>query len=194
MFLSMPSPSEASSSLYARDIADDGYVSNLTRLWAWRPDVFDSFLNTRRVLTEKATLSLRERAILVCATAANVGDSYCALAWGRTLASETDPTTAAEVLQRKEPSALTARERALATWARQVVRDPNAITAEDVDRLRRAGVTDEEIFNATVFVAFRLAFSTVNDALGACPDAPLAEAAPATVRDAVNYGRSVSES
>ncbi len=32
------------------------------------------------------------------------------------------------------------------------------------------------------------------DALGACPDAPLAEAAPATVRDAVNYGRSVSES
>src|SRR6266496_2582723 len=108
MFLSMPSPSEASSSLYARDIADDGYVSNLTRLWAWRPDVFDSFLNTRRVLTEKATLSLRERAILVCATAANVGDSYCALAWGRTLASETDPTTAAEVLQRKEPSALTA--------------------------------------------------------------------------------------
>ena len=193
MFLSMPSPSEASSSLYARDIADDGYVSNLTRLWAWRPDVFDSFSNTRRVLTEKATLSLRERAILVCATAANVGDSYCALAWGRTLASETDPTTAAEVLQRKEPSALTARERALATWARQVVRDPNAITAEDVDRLRRAGVTDEEIFNATVFVAFRLAFSTVNDALGACPDAPLAGAAPASVRDAVNYGRSVSE-
>jgi uncharacterized peroxidase-related enzyme len=193
MFLSMPSPSEASSSLYARDIADDGYVSNLTRLWAWRPDVFDSFLNTRRVLTEKAALSLRERAILVCATAANMGDSYCALAWGRTLASETDPTTAAEVLQRKEPSALTARERALATWARQVVRDPNAITAEDVDRLRQAGVTDGEIFNATVFVAFRLAFSTVNDALGACPDAPLAGAAPASVRDAVNYGRSVSE-
>ena len=193
MFLSMPGPSEASSSLYARDIADDGYVSNLTRLWAWRPDVFDSFSNTRRVLTEKATLSLRERAILVCATAANMGDSYCALAWGRTLASETDPTTAAEVLQRKEPSALTARERALATWARQVVRDPNAITAEDVDRLRQAGVTDGEIFNATVFVAFRLAFSTVNDALGACPDAPLAGAAPASVRDAVNYGRSVSE-
>jgi uncharacterized peroxidase-related enzyme len=193
MFLSTPSPSEASSAHYARDIADDGYVSNLTRLWAWRPDVFDAFLNARTLLTEKATFSLRERAILVCATAANVGDSYCALAWGTTLASETDPTTAAEVLQRKEATALTARERALATWAGQVARDPNAITAEDVDRLRGAGIADEEIFNATVFVAFRLAFSTVNDALGACPDGPLAAGAPAAVRDAVSYGRTVAD-
>ena len=30
-----------------------------------------------------STLSSRERAVLVCATAASVGDSYCALAWGR---------------------------------------------------------------------------------------------------------------
>ena len=193
MFLSTPGPSEASSALYARDLADDGYVSNLARLWAWRPDVFDAFVNLRALLIEKATLSFRERAILVCATAANVGDSYCALAWGARLASETDPTTTAEVLQRKEASALTARERALATWSGQVVRAPNAITAEDVDRLRGAGITDEEIFNATVFVALRLAFSTVNDALGACPDGPLAASAPAKVRDAVTYGRGVSE-
>ena len=115
MFLSAPKPSEASSAHYARDITDDGYVSNLTRLWAWRPDVFDAFLNARALLTEKAGLSLRERAILVCASAANLGDSYCALAWGTTLAAETDPTTAAEVLQRKEASALSARESALAT-------------------------------------------------------------------------------
>ena len=193
MFLSTPSFTEASSAHFARDMADDGYVSNLTRLWAWRPDVFDAFLNTRTLLTSKAMLSLRERAILVCATAANVGDSYCALAWGTRLASETDPTIAAEVLQRKEASAPTAREKALAVWAGQVVRAPNAITVGDVNRLRGTGITDEEIFNATVFVAFRLAFSTVNDALGACPDGPLAQGAPASVRDAVSYGRRGSD-
>ena len=193
MFLAEPPPSEASSALYARDIADDGYVSNLARLWAWRPDVFDAFVKVRSLLTEKAALSLRERAILVCATAASVGDSYCALAWGPKLAFETDPLTAAAVLQQKEATALNARERALATWAGQVVREPNAITAADVDRLREAGITDEEIFNATVFVAFRLAFSSVNDALGARPDQPLAAAAPAAVRDAVVYGRRVSD-
>lgn len=193
MFLEEPPDTEARSALYARDVADDGYVANFTRLWAWRPEVFGAFSRLRNLLTEQAALSLRERAILVCATAANLGDSYCALAWGTRLASETDPNTAAQVAQSKEPPALTARERALATWAGQVVLKPNAITAEDVDSLRAAGLTDQEIFDVTVFVAFRIAFSTVNDALGARPDWQLAAAAPATVRDAVRYGRAVSE-
>jgi uncharacterized peroxidase-related enzyme len=193
MFLCTPQANEANSALYSRDVTDDGFVANFTRLWAWRPDVFDAFVSLRKLLTEQAALSLRERSILVCATAANLGDSYCALAWGTTLASESDPMSAAAVLQRKEAAELTTREKALAKWAGQVVREPNAITVEDVDQLRAVGLTDEEIFNATVFVAFRLAFSTVNDALGARPDYQLAAAAPAAVRDAVAYGRSVSE-
>lgn len=193
MFLSEPPANEAIADLYARDVADDGYVANLTRLWAWRPDVFDTLTSLRKLLTDKAALSLRERSILVCATAANLGDAYCALAWGKRLASETDAATAAAVLQRDEAAELTARERALAAWAGQVVRKPNATTTEDVDRLRASGLTDEEIFNATVFVAFRVAFSTVNDALGARPDRQLAAAVPAEVRDAVVYGRSVAE-
>ena len=193
MFLRTPHPNEANSALYSRDVADDGYVANVTRLWAWRPDVFDGFLSLRSLLTQQAALSLRERAILACATAANLGDSYCALAWGAKLASETDPTTAAQVVQRKEAAELTARERALAIWAGKVVLEPNAITSTDVDLLRAAGLTDQEVFDVTVFVAFRLAFSTVNDALGARPDWELAAAAPAAVRDAVSYGRTVSE-
>jgi uncharacterized peroxidase-related enzyme len=193
MFLCPPPPSNANAALYARDVADDGYVSNFTRLWAWRPDVFDAFFSLRKLLTEQAKFSDRELSILVCATAANVGDSYCALAWGTKLASASNPVTAVAVLQREETAELTLREKALAVWAGQVVRAPNAIQAADVDRLRAAGLTDGEIFDATVLVAFRLAFSTVNDALGACPDQQLAAGAPAAVRDAVAYGRSVSE-
>jgi len=192
MFLSEPPANEATAKLYARDIAGDGYVANLTRLWAWRPDVFDAFTGLRKLLTDKAALSMRERAILVCATAANLGDSYCALAWGKRLAAQIDAATAASVLQRDEAARLTARERALAAWAGLVARKPNAITTEDVDQLRAAGLTDDAIFDATVFVAFRLAFSTVNDALGARPDRELAAAAPVEVRDAVVYGRSVA--
>ena len=43
--------------------------------------------------------------------------------------------------------------------------------------LRAAQATalnDREIFETTAFIAFRLAFSTVNDALGALPDPQLA--------------------
>jgi hypothetical protein len=41
----------------------------------------------------------------------------------------------------------------------------------------------------SVFVALRIAFSTVNDALGAVPDAELIASVPATVADVVSGGR-----
>jgi len=135
MFLSAPDSNEATSALYARDLADDGYVGNLTRLWARRPDVFNAFLSVRTLLTEKAALSLRDRALLVCATAAAVGDSYCALAWGAKPAAESDPATAAAVLRRKKADALSAREEALVAPANSAVaRSTAADTAEAVQR------------------------------------------------------------
>ena len=58
----------------------------------------------------------------------------------------------------------------MADWARKVVKNPNMTTPADVQALRDAGLTDEQIFAVTVFVALRVAFSMVNDALGAVPD------------------------
>src|SRR5438105_4275883 len=156
MFLNDSAPNQANAALYGRDIADDGYVSNFTRLWGWRSDLFEAFFNLPKRLMDETTLTVRERAILACAIAANLGDSYCALGWGARLASESSPTIAAAVLQRMKHSQLSARENALATWAHKVVGDPNAITAGDVDRLGATGVTEQEIFDATLFVAFRL--------------------------------------
>jgi alkylhydroperoxidase family enzyme len=137
------------------------------------------------------TLTPRELALLVCASARALGDSYCALAWGAKLAALTDESIAAAVLRGAAPDALTARESALHRWAGRVARDPNAIAAPDVEALREAGLSEREIFEATAFVAFRVAFSTVNDALGARPDRELADAAPAAVRAAITYGRPV---
>jgi len=51
------------------------------------------------------------------------------------------------------------------------------------------GLSDQEIFDATMTVALRVMFSTVNDALGAQPDAQLAQRVPAAVRAAVTCGR-----
>ena len=49
--------------------------------------------------------------------------------------------------------------------------DPNATTPADIQELRDCGLDDGQIFAITAFVAFRIAFSTVNDSLGAQPDA-----------------------
>jgi uncharacterized peroxidase-related enzyme len=168
-------------------------VMNLSRLWAWRPDVHSAFSALRAQLTGASSLSPRELGVLVCATAASLGDSYCALAWGARLAGSSDASTAAAVLRASQSDAMTAREQALSVWARKVSKNPNATVREDVENLRSAGFSDKEIFEATAFIALRMAFSTVNDALGAHPDWQLAEAAPPEVRSAVTFGRPSAE-
>jgi len=188
MFLKEPSTPEAAEFL-AKELAQSGYVMNLERAWAWRPDVAEAFVELRKRLIGNSSLSPREVALLVCASVSALGDSYCSLAWGAKLAKLGDAALAAKVLSGGNAPGLSAREEALRRWAGQVVADPNATRSADVDALRAAGLSDKEIFEATAFIAFRVAFSTVNDALGASPDAQLAAEAPAEVRSAVTYGR-----
>jgi alkylhydroperoxidase family enzyme len=187
-FLNEPSETDETKRLYDADLESDGYVGNLTRIWSWRPDVSESFAALRRLLTSESTLALEDYAILVAATASTLGDSYCSLAWGTRLATLAGEQIAAEVL-RGGSAELTDRQRALAEWARQVVRDPNATTQSGVEALKEVGLDDRSIFEATTFIALRLAFSTVNDALGAAPDTQLERAAPHAVRQAVMFGR-----
>ena len=190
MFINPPGPSEESERIY-RSIADvQGFVMNLSKAWAWRPDIFDGFADLRNQLTSQSTFSKLELAAMVCSAAAELGDSYCALAWGKTLAVESSPELAASVIDGSSVDGLTTRAGALAKWARKVARDPNSTTRQEVDALRSAGFNDREIFEATAFIAFRLAFSTVNDALGINPDGELFEGTPAIVRNSVTFGRS----
>jgi alkylhydroperoxidase/carboxymuconolactone decarboxylase family protein YurZ len=158
MFLEEPPASETTDAAYAADQEADGYVSNITRLWCWRPDLDASFSALRASLMHSSALTEREWAVLVSSAVAECKDSYCSLAWGPRLAKLTDVETAAQV----------------------------------VARLREVGLGDREIFEATALIAFRLAFSTINDALGAAPDRQLADAAPDPIRAAVSYGRAPS--
>jgi uncharacterized peroxidase-related enzyme len=193
MFLPKPADSAATSRLYESDLNELGFVMNLSHAWAWRPEVCEDFSALRSLLTTSSSLSQRELAVIVCSTAASLGDSYCALAWGKKLAAESGASIAAAVLQGSEGAGSATRDRALSAWARKVAKNPTATTAADVDELRAAGLSDQEIFEATVLAAFRLAFSTVNNALGVRPDWQVAAAAPPEVRSAVSFGRAVAE-
>jgi hypothetical protein len=46
-FLGEPPASEATTQAYEADRESDGYVGNLTRLWSWRPDLYESFVAQR---------------------------------------------------------------------------------------------------------------------------------------------------
>jgi uncharacterized peroxidase-related enzyme len=190
-FLEEPPVSSEAQALYDEDLADGGYVWNVSRLWAHQPDTLKRLFELMSQAFAPGGLGFRQRGILVTAAASTLGDSYCSLAWGGKLGQASDAAVAAGVLTGSD-AGLTDQERAMAAWARKVAADPNATTPADLQALRDAGLGDGQIFAITAFVALRLAFSTINDSLGAQPDAQLAESLPRVVREAVTYGRPVA--
>jgi hypothetical protein len=135
-FLQEPESSGAAQVLFDEDRAELGYVMNVSRLWAYQPELVTGLFDLMR-----------------------------------------------------RASGLEPAERPLAAWARAVAGDPNATHAAQVAALRAAGYADADIFAMTVFVALRVALSTVNDALGIAPDTELAAGLPPDVRRAVTFGR-----
>jgi SAM-dependent methyltransferase/alkylhydroperoxidase family enzyme len=187
-FLAPPIDTPEAQRLFDDDLERSGYVANVSRLWAFMPSTLEGLSDLMGQVTEAGSLTLRQRAVLVTAAASTLGDSYCSLAWGKKLAAEVGSDVAASVI-RGEDEGLDPSERVLARWARLVATDPNAIVADDVQALRDGGFDDEQIFAISTFVALRLAFSTVNDALGARPDRELRISTPDAVRSAVIFGR-----
>ena len=187
-FLEEPAMTPPVQALYEEDLAESGYVWNVSRLWAHQPGTLHSLFELMSQAFKESQLHFRQRGILVTAAASALGDSYCSLAWGGKLSGVSDAAVAAGVLSGSD-AGLTDQERAMAVWARKVVKDPNATTPADVQALRDTGLTDGQIFAITAFVALRLAFSTVNDALGAGPDPQLVATLPEAVVQTVTYGR-----
>jgi uncharacterized peroxidase-related enzyme len=191
-FLAAQTPDTEAERLFNEDIDELGYVMNVSKLWAYQPLTLRHLFDLMGETYSIDGLTFRQRGILVTACASTLGDSYCSLAWGTKLASRSDAETAAGVL-RGVDDRLSPQEQAMAQWARKVARDPNRIAPEDVQAMRDAGYSDAQVFGITVYVALRMAFSTVNDALGARPDSALRSSAPTMVLDAVDYGRAIDE-
>lgn len=180
--------SEAAQAMFDEDIDDFGFVMNVSRLWAYQPETANHLFDVMSEAFKASGLDFRHRGLLVLATASSLGDSYCSLAWGYKLAN-VDAGEAAAAVLRGNDAQLAPAEEAMVAWTRKVVRDPNSTTSEDVQRLRDVGFTDSQIFAITTFVALRMAFSTVNDSLGARPDIGLVSLAPAAISESVTFGR-----
>lgn len=194
MFIDEPGPSPEREALYEKDVADVGYVMNLTRAWAWIPPINDGLFDLLDRSAKIGDLSYRDKGILITAMASKMGDSYCSLAWGSRLAEATDPATAAATVVGQRSESMTVRDVALASWARKLAADPSSTNQDDIDDLRRVGLSDRQIAAATAYVALRVAFSTFNAGLGAAPDLEKAQAAPAEVVDAITFGRPADRS
>lgn len=78
-------------------------------------------------------------------------------------------------------------------WARNVARNPSDTSAADAQALRYVGAAIRRSSRSPTLVALRIALSTVNDALGARPDAAFRSTAPQAVLRAVTFGRPIDD-
>jgi uncharacterized peroxidase-related enzyme len=155
--------------LYEEDREDKGYVSNYTRLFAYRPEVFDAWGDLNSSI--KTAMGLRRYELATLAAARTLKSSYCSLAHGQVLRDKhlgADGLVA--VVVDRHASELSPQEVAIMDFAEKVAGDATAITAEDVQSLRQQGLSEAEIFDVALAAGARSFFSKVLDAMGAKPD------------------------
>jgi ubiquinone/menaquinone biosynthesis C-methylase UbiE/alkylhydroperoxidase family enzyme len=182
-YLAVPAETAQTRALAEEDRADFGFVTNASRLWMNDPALQDALFEVVMSAASGAGLSVPERGVATVTATRLVGDTYCPLAWGHKLAAATTPELAASVLLGSDDG-LDERARVLAGWARKVVTAPASTCPDDVERLRAAGFDDPQILRLTLFIGLRVAFATVNAALGARPEQPYVDLLDDVVRDA----------
>ncbi|MDP9494602.1 MAG: peroxidase-related enzyme [Actinomycetota bacterium] len=178
--------------LYEEDRADKGYVSNYSRLFAHRPDVYEAWSALSGSI--KTAMGLRRYELATLAAARTLKSSYCSLAHGKVLRDKflgTEQLVA--VIDHRNTSELPPDEVAIMDFAEKVAADASSITASDIERLRQHGLGEADILDVALAAAARSFFSKVLDAMGVKPDPAFRELEP-ELQSLLTVGRPIAAS
>ena len=166
----------AESALYDADLEQQGYVANMTRVFAHRPELWAAWRGLVGAL--RGSMDWRRYELVTVAAARELRSSYCMLAHGKVLVEEFyDADQVRAIVEGHGP--LDEVDRAVMQLGAKVARDAAAVTVDDIARLRALGLSDGEILDVVATAGARCFFSKTLDALGAEPDAAYRELDPA---------------
>ena len=169
-----------------------GDGTNFERLFERRPEAFAAWRALNGAIKER--MDPRRYELATIAAAARLRSSYCVLAHGSVLRERfIDDGTLRGLVTDHRLAGLDEQEVAVMDFAQKVVDDATSVTEADVERLRRAGLADDEILDVALAAAARCFFSKTLDALGVQADARYRELAP-ELRDALTVGRPIAAS
>jgi uncharacterized peroxidase-related enzyme len=178
--------------LYDRDRETLGYVANYTKVFAHRPEVYTAW--ARLIGAIRSGMDKRRYELVTLAAAAHLRSTYCMLAHGTVLlrSNLVTPDGLEAIARDYRQAGLSPAEVAMMAFAEKVTLNAHAITAEDVETLRRHEFSDTEIFDIAVTAAARCFFSKTLDAVGAAPDDTFRNL-DERLRDALTVGRPFGE-
>jgi uncharacterized peroxidase-related enzyme len=159
-------------SLYARAREKLGFVPNVLRVWALRPE---HLLRWREYMDElmkgESGLTEAQREMIGVVVSATNRCYYCLTAHSAVLRDLTgDPVLVDQLAANYGHAELEPRERAMLGFVVKVTEDSHRCNEEDLEELRRAGWSDEEIMDiAEVTAMFNLTNRMANS-LGWLPN------------------------
>ena len=133
-----------------------GFVPNVFLLLARRPDEFRAFFAYHDALMDQAGgLSQAEREMIVVATSAANQCHYCVVAHGAILRIRAkNALVADQVAINYRKADITPRQRAMLDCAMQVALASHTVGEEDIERVKRAGFDEEDVWDIATIAAF----------------------------------------
>jgi uncharacterized peroxidase-related enzyme len=169
MFIETTSESAAEGALaewYASQRDSWGFLPDYAGCFAARPDVAKAW--TALNLTIRGGMERRRFELATIAAARALRSTYCTVAHTSFLRDVCgDAETVRALTLAPDGSTLSESDAAVYGFATKVARDACAVEQSDVDALRSAGLSDDDISNVVYAVAARAFFTKVLDALGA---------------------------
>jgi uncharacterized peroxidase-related enzyme len=142
--------------IYETSRAKLGFVPNVFRGYARRPEHFRAFMNYHDVLMKGAGgLSRAEREAIVVAVSAENECQYCMTAHGAALRIlGKDPILAEQIANNWRTADLSPRWRAMLAFASRVNERGFAATDEEIAALRDAGFSEDDVWDIAAIAAF----------------------------------------
>ncbi len=195
MFINVPDESEASPELadwYAKQRAAWGYLPNYASAFATRLDVADAWNQLNTCIREGMDRRRFELATIAAARA--LRSTYCNAAHSKFLRDIVgDEPTMRSIANGSADADLDDTDRAVMAFATKVAIDASSVTADDIGRLRDAGLTDADVADIVFAAAARAFFTKVLDGLGVQADAQLGAMFDDDVRAGLTVGRPFAE-
>lgn len=132
-----------------------GFVPNVFLTLARRPAEFRAFFDYHDALMgREGGLSKAEREMIVVATSAANDCSYCVISHGAILRIQArNPLIADQLAANYRSAEITPRQRVMLEFAVKLAISPAEIAEADLERLRRAGFDDDDIWDIGAITA-----------------------------------------
>ncbi len=135
--------------LFAKARERLGFVPNVFRVWAFRPERLSAWFAHFRLLHEpSAGLDAADREMIAVVVSAANGCLYCLVAHGAALRTELeDPVLGERIAFDWRRAGLDARRRAICAYADKLTVAPREVTRDDLQTLLDVGLTQAEAWD-----------------------------------------------